>query len=167
MRVVVEPVADGVSAVWLNRPDRLNALDFGLVAELHDALDVVSGDDSCKVVILSGAGRAFCAGLDLTDWGTVPAAGTRPHAPAVSGAARTVQRRAGVMQRTRAIVDSPGSVPYGRRLSTPRRRNTMATKVAINGFGRIGRCVLRAVLARKENIEVVAINDLDKPATLA
>jgi len=44
----------------------------------------------------------------------------------------------------------------------------MATmKVAINGFGRIGRCILRAALARKENIEVVAINDIDAPATMA
>src|SRR4051794_28664882 len=44
----------------------------------------------------------------------------------------------------------------------------MPTKIAINGFGRIGRCILRAALARKENdLEVVAINDLDKPATLA
>ncbi|EPX63279.1 NAD-dependent glyceraldehyde-3-phosphate dehydrogenase [Cystobacter fuscus DSM 2262] len=43
----------------------------------------------------------------------------------------------------------------------------MATKIAINGFGRIGRCVLRAALARKENLEFVAINDLDSPATLA
>ena len=44
----------------------------------------------------------------------------------------------------------------------------MATmKVAINGFGRIGRCILRAALARKEAIEFVAINDLDAPATMA
>ncbi|MFZ5469744.1 MAG: type I glyceraldehyde-3-phosphate dehydrogenase [Myxococcota bacterium] len=43
----------------------------------------------------------------------------------------------------------------------------MAIKFAINGFGRIGRCVLRAALSRKEDIEIVAINDLDKPATLA
>jgi glyceraldehyde 3-phosphate dehydrogenase len=43
----------------------------------------------------------------------------------------------------------------------------MAIKFAINGFGRIGRMVLRAALQRKENVEIVAINDLDKPATLA
>src|SRR5687768_15718023 len=43
----------------------------------------------------------------------------------------------------------------------------MAVKFAINGFGRIGRCILRAALSRKEDIEIVAINDLDKPATLA
>ncbi|WP_257463393.1 type I glyceraldehyde-3-phosphate dehydrogenase [Archangium lipolyticum] len=43
----------------------------------------------------------------------------------------------------------------------------MATRIAINGFGRIGRCVLRAALSRKENIEIVAINDLDEPSALA
>jgi glyceraldehyde 3-phosphate dehydrogenase len=43
----------------------------------------------------------------------------------------------------------------------------MATRIAINGFGRIGRCILRAALTRKEAFEIVAINDLDKPATLA
>ncbi|AKJ05202.1 glyceraldehyde 3-phosphate dehydrogenase [Archangium gephyra] len=43
----------------------------------------------------------------------------------------------------------------------------MATKIAINGFGRIGRCVLRAALSRKENLDFVAINDLDEPAALA
>ncbi|RYZ44106.1 MAG: aldehyde dehydrogenase [Myxococcaceae bacterium] len=43
----------------------------------------------------------------------------------------------------------------------------MATKIAINGFGRIGRCILRAALSRKEDLEIVAINDLDKPSALA
>ncbi|HME91942.1 MAG TPA: type I glyceraldehyde-3-phosphate dehydrogenase [Myxococcaceae bacterium] len=43
----------------------------------------------------------------------------------------------------------------------------MAAKFAINGFGRIGRCILRAALSRREEIEIVAINDLDKPAALA
>jgi glyceraldehyde 3-phosphate dehydrogenase len=40
-------------------------------------------------------------------------------------------------------------------------------KIAINGFGRIGRCTLRAALSRNENLEIVAINDLDKPSSLA
>jgi glyceraldehyde 3-phosphate dehydrogenase len=43
----------------------------------------------------------------------------------------------------------------------------MATHVAINGFGRIGRCILRAILSRKEDIDIVAINDLDAPKTMA
>ena len=43
----------------------------------------------------------------------------------------------------------------------------MAVKFAINGFGRIGRCILRAALQRDEKLEIVAINDIDKPSTLA
>src|SRR5690606_16432482 len=62
-----------------NRPDRLNAISFGLVGELHDALDAVAADDDCKVAILTGSGRAFCAGLDLKDWGSPPAPGSHPH----------------------------------------------------------------------------------------
>src|SRR5215813_6247439 len=43
----------------------------------------------------------------------------------------------------------------------------MAVRFAINGFGRIGRCIMRAALSRREDIEIVAINDLDKPSALA
>src|SRR5215216_5031533 len=80
--VELENVADHVTAVRLNRPDRLNAISFGLVGELHDALDAVGADDDCKVVLLTGAGRAFCAGLDLKDWGAVPEPGSHRHFPA-------------------------------------------------------------------------------------
>ena len=75
----IEPLAPHVTRIRLNRPDRLNAITFELVAELHTALDVVASDPSCKVVILTGAGRGFCAGLDLKDYGTAPEIGTHPH----------------------------------------------------------------------------------------
>ncbi len=77
--VEVEPAAPHVAVIRLNRPHRLNALSFDLVADLHDALDRVSGDEQCKVVVLTGAGRAFCAGLDLSDWGEPPKPGEHPH----------------------------------------------------------------------------------------
>lgn len=77
--VVLEAVAEHVTAIRLNRADRLNAISFDLVGELHDALDVVAADDSCKVAILTGNGRAFCAGLDLKDWGQVPEPGGHRH----------------------------------------------------------------------------------------
>jgi enoyl-CoA hydratase len=80
--VLLERVAEHVTAIRLNRPDRLNAIDFGLVGDLHDALDTVAADDGCKVAILTGAGRAFCAGLDLKDWGDVPQPGGHRHFPA-------------------------------------------------------------------------------------
>ncbi len=67
-----------VTTITLDRPDRLNALSFDLVTDLHDALDQVRNDRECKVAILTGAGRGFCAGLDLRDFGTPPEPGARP-----------------------------------------------------------------------------------------
>jgi enoyl-CoA hydratase len=77
--VLVDRPVEGVAVITLNKPDRLNALSYPMVDQLHDALDEVGGDDSCKVVVLTGAGRGFCAGLDLRDFGTPPAVGTHRH----------------------------------------------------------------------------------------
>ncbi len=62
----------GITQITLNRPERLNALTYELVDELHDALDTVHANHDCRAVVLTGAGRGFCAGLDLTGFGTVP-----------------------------------------------------------------------------------------------
>lgn len=56
---------DGIGHIRLDRPDRLNALNFAMVGALHEVFDELDRDLSTRVVILSGAGRAFCAGLDL------------------------------------------------------------------------------------------------------
>lgn len=56
-----------VDWVTLDRPDRLNALDAGLIAALGDYFGALAQDRVTRVVVLRGAGRAFCAGLDLTD----------------------------------------------------------------------------------------------------
>jgi len=63
--VVLERRADGVRLITLNRPDRLNAITNELVEDLHDALEEVVRDDAARAVILTGAGRGFCAGFDL------------------------------------------------------------------------------------------------------
>ena len=83
--VTVDDVAPHVKQITLNRPERLNALNFDLTADLHDALDRVGGDAECRVAILTGAGRGFCAGLDLKDFGTPPAPGEHPHVHAGIG----------------------------------------------------------------------------------
>lgn len=80
--VRVSQLATHVRQITLDKPDRLNAISFELVADLHDALDEVAADDDCKVVVLTGAGRGFCAGLDLKDWGAPPEPGGHPHYPA-------------------------------------------------------------------------------------
>jgi enoyl-CoA hydratase len=82
--VEVERLEPSIVRLRLSRPNRLNAINFDLVADLHSALDEIALDDSCKVVILTGAGRAFCSGLDLKDWGQLPAVGDHRHRPAGS-----------------------------------------------------------------------------------
>ena len=62
-------VDDTIAVLTLDRPDRLNALDPVLIEELHSALDRVAADGSLRALILTGAGRGFCSGLDLTDIG--------------------------------------------------------------------------------------------------
>jgi enoyl-CoA hydratase len=59
----------GISVLTLERPERLNAMNAELVADLHGALDEVAADPACRAVILTGAGRGFCAGLDLQGYG--------------------------------------------------------------------------------------------------
>jgi 2-(1,2-epoxy-1,2-dihydrophenyl)acetyl-CoA isomerase len=56
-----------VAIVSFNRPDSLNAIDAGIRAELLAAINEVNADDSIRVVILTGEGRAFCAGADLSE----------------------------------------------------------------------------------------------------
>jgi len=66
-----EPAA-GVALLTLDRPDKLNAMTAELVQELHDHLDAIAVDPAVRVVVLTGRGRGFCAGLDLRGYGTAP-----------------------------------------------------------------------------------------------
>ncbi|MFC0037819.1 MULTISPECIES: crotonase/enoyl-CoA hydratase family protein [Actinomadura] len=62
---IVHEVRDGIATVTLNRPDRMNAYTSTMRAELLDAFDRIDADDAVRAVVVTGAGRAFCAGADL------------------------------------------------------------------------------------------------------
>ena len=62
-------VDEGIARITLNRPERLNAINAQLISDLRDTVAAANDDQSARVIVLSGAGRAFCAGYDL-DWGT-------------------------------------------------------------------------------------------------
>jgi len=57
----------GIGVITLNRPERLNAISRQLIDELNQLLDAIEADESVRVVVLTGAGRAFCSGFDLKD----------------------------------------------------------------------------------------------------
>jgi enoyl-CoA hydratase/carnithine racemase len=63
-------VTDGVATITLNRPERMNAYTGQMGREMLDAFDRTDADDDVRAVIITGAGRAFCAGADLEDAGS-------------------------------------------------------------------------------------------------
>jgi enoyl-CoA hydratase len=70
--VRVEKPNDDVAIVTLDRPEVLNAMSVELCDDLLAALDAIGKDNTCRVIVLTGAGRGFCSGLDLDDHGLLP-----------------------------------------------------------------------------------------------
>ena len=68
-------IADGIATITLNRPDKLNAFTGKMMYEIIDAFDTTDADDSVKAVIVTGAGKGFCAGADLSSGGDTFAKG--------------------------------------------------------------------------------------------
>jgi enoyl-CoA hydratase len=87
-------LAPGVTLLTMNRPERLNALSRELVEDLHAELDAIRADRSIRVVVLTGAGRGFCAGLDLKE---------PPSGDGVVGGLDAQERLASLMLKLRAL----------------------------------------------------------------
>ncbi len=68
--LVLTEINQGVALLTLNRPDALNALNTPMRAAITEAIYAVSANDKVKAIVLTGAGRAFCAGLDLKELGS-------------------------------------------------------------------------------------------------
>lgn len=64
-KTVLYQVADGVAHITLNRPEKRNALNDALIAELKTALGAANHDDAVRAIVITGAGRDFCSGADL------------------------------------------------------------------------------------------------------
>ena len=76
-KLITYEIKDNVAILMLNRPDKLNALNMALLQEIHAAIDEAELDEAVGVVLLHGAGRAFCVGSDLNEIGSRKGAAQR------------------------------------------------------------------------------------------
>ncbi len=90
----IEQAGDGVSILWLNRPDKLNALHRPLWDDIPSAIAELDADESTRVIVLAGRGKGFCSGIDLVD-----------HAPALAGGGSLSGRGDTPVARRRALYD--------------------------------------------------------------
>ena len=63
---IIYEIEDGILTLTLNRPEKLNAFTGEMLGEMIDAFDRADADDNVRAIIVTGAGRAFCAGADLS-----------------------------------------------------------------------------------------------------
>src|ERR1044071_7479363 len=80
---ILTDLADYIFTITINRPDKLNALYTQMIHELIDAFDVADADDAARAIIVTGAGRAFCAGADLSTGARTFDRAARPDRPPV------------------------------------------------------------------------------------
>ncbi len=88
---ILYEVSEGIATVTLNRPDRLNAWTGTMAREMRQAMEAAAGHPEVRVIVLTGAGRGFCAGADMNDLSDISAAGAtttsaRPFEPLDPGA---------------------------------------------------------------------------------
>ena len=115
--VLTEIDPAGFALVTLNRPDALNALSRALMGELAQTIDRLEADPAVRVLILTGAGKAFCAGLDLKELG--------------SGRASVRSRRTARRRRERPCLSTPwrtAARQMGRHRRSTRRRRASRTR---------------------------------------
>src|SRR5205807_9172549 len=103
----------GVRLLTLNRPDQLNAMTAELCEALHRALDEAGRDRSCRAIVLTGAGRGFCAGVDLRGYGQAPGSdgsdAARDHLTNQEHMSRLILRLRATPQPVIAAVNGPAA----------------------------------------------------------
>jgi len=80
---ILTDLSENIFTVTINRPEKLNALNTQMIHDLIAALDEADADDAVRAIIVTGAGRAFCAGADLSMGGATFDRAARPDRPPV------------------------------------------------------------------------------------
>ena len=80
---ILTDVSENILTITINRPDKLNALNTQMIRDLIGAIDEADGDDAVRAIVVTGAGRAFCAGADLSAGGGTFDRAQRPDRPQI------------------------------------------------------------------------------------
>lgn len=100
---------DGVRTITLDRAEKLNAVNGALAVALADALDDAARDDAVRVVVITGAGRAFCAGLDISAPPEIPSATLAERLDPYAWVGRWVQRVVACEKPVIAAINGPAA----------------------------------------------------------
>lgn len=100
---------DGVRTITLDRAEKLNAVNGALAVALADALDDAARDDAVRVVVITGAGRAFCAGLDISAPPEIPTATLAERLDPYAWVGRWVQRVVACEKPVIAAINGPAA----------------------------------------------------------
>lgn len=136
--VRLEHPREGVALLTLDRPQRLNAITFPMFDELHDVCARLASDEATRVLVITGEGRAFCAGLDLDEAAKLPEMPTPELAAGQEHWGATVTAIRGLPQPVIAAVHGPAT-GGGLSLALAADIRIVSTEARINAaFVRIG-----------------------------
>jgi len=111
---ILYEVSERIATITLNRPDKLNAWTGQMGAEVRSAMEAADGDEQVRVIVLTGAGKAFCAGADMSLLaGIIDAGGV------AEGTPHALRHEAAVQTSGRVPIDFQGTYSYFPSLSKP------------------------------------------------
>jgi enoyl-CoA hydratase/carnithine racemase len=137
---ILYEVVDGVAVLTMNRPERLNAYTGKMLSEMLDALDRVDADDNVRALIITGAGRGFCAGADLSGGGDTFGAGVKPGSFDRDGGGLLTLRLFDLKKFTIAAINGP-AVGVGIAMTLPMDVRLLSSAAKV-GFVHVRRAIM-------------------------
>ena len=110
-QTILYDVADNILTITLNRPEKLNAFTREMMLEMIDAFDKADADDNIRAIIVTGSGRGFCAGADLSSGGATFDRTAQPGEPSRATSKREASQSYSTSQTRLQCFQAPSTRP--------------------------------------------------------